>query len=64
MAGSGKRRAACREIQPYHKPMVRGLTVWETTPAAIIDNIIVDSGSPWPHDDDDGNWCYNCVSYQ
>lgn len=22
------------------------------------------SGGPWPHFDDDGNWCDNCVSYQ
>ncbi len=22
------------------------------------------SGGPWPHYDDDGNWCDNCISYQ
>lgn len=36
-------------------------------PTPEFDNIKLmnfHSGGPWPHFDDDGNWCDNCVSYQ
>jgi L-alanine-DL-glutamate epimerase-like enolase superfamily enzyme len=36
-------------------------------PTPMYDNYIIrgyHTGGPWPHFDDDGNWCDNCVSYQ
>jgi hypothetical protein len=36
-------------------------------PTPEYDNYILrgfHSGGPWPHFDDDGNWCDSCISYQ
>ncbi len=36
-------------------------------PTPMYDNYIIrgyHTAGPWPHYDDDGNWCDNCVSYQ
>jgi L-alanine-DL-glutamate epimerase-like enolase superfamily enzyme len=36
-------------------------------PTPMYDNYVIrgyHTGGPWPHYDDDGNWCDNCISYQ